>query len=138
MHTAITCLILTARRHGIHTTVERVTHDYALTEEPETRRLLRIAQDIGLKSNSKKVKWDDLARVGKAFPVLTRLKNGNWVVLAAMAPAKEGEEPVALILDPLAEGTELIRVNRETLENAWVGEIVLLKKAFKMSDEEQP
>lgn len=138
MHTAITCLVLTARRHGIHTSVERVTHDYALTEEPETKRLIRIAQDIGLKSNSKKVGWDDLSRVGKAFPVLCFLKNGNWVIIAAMAPGKDGEEPVALILDPMSEGTEMIRVNRETMEKAWAGEIVFLKKAFKMSDEEQP
>lgn len=138
MHTAITCLVLTARRHGVHTTVERITHDYALTEEPETRRLIRIAQDIGLKSNSKKVSWDDLARVGKAFPVLCRLKNGNWVVIAALSPAKEGEEPVALVLDPMSEGADMIRVDRETLEKAWGGEIVFLKKSFQMTDEEQP
>lgn len=138
MHTAITCLTLTARRHGIHTTVERVAHDYALTEEPETRQLIRIAQDIGLKSNSKKVVWDDLSRVGKAFPVLCRLKNGNWVIIAAMLPAKEGEEPFAMVLDPMAESAEMIRVDRETLEKAWGGEIVLMKKAFRMTDEEQP
>ncbi|MBL6958882.1 MAG: peptidase domain-containing ABC transporter [Rhodospirillales bacterium] len=129
---------MTARRHGVHTTVERITHDYALTEEPETRRLIRIAQDIGLKSNSKKVSWDDLARVGKAFPVLCRLKNGNWVVIAALSPAKEGEEPVALVLDPMSEGADMIRVDRETLEKAWGGEIVFLKKSFQMTDEEQP
>lgn len=138
MHTAITCLVLTARRHGVHTTVERVTHDYALTEEPDTQRLLRIAQDIGLKSNSKSVTWDDLARVGKAFPVLCPLKNGNWVIIAALSPQKEGEEPVALILDPMTESADMIRVNRETLEKAWNGEIIFLKKAFKLSDEEQP
>ncbi len=37
MHTAITCLVLAARRHGVHTTVERVVHDYALKDEPDTR-----------------------------------------------------------------------------------------------------
>lgn len=137
-NTAITCLVLVGRRHGVHTTAERVVHDYALTEEPEPRKVVRIAQDLGLKGRLKKFSWDELARVGKAFPILCRLRNGNWVVIAALEAGKEGEEPVALVLDPLAEGSELIRVDRETLEKSWTGEIILLKRASKIMDEEQP
>jgi ATP-binding cassette subfamily B protein len=81
MHTAITCFVLTARRHGVHTTVERVVHDYAIQDEPTAARVVRIAQDLGLKGRSRKIKWETLARVGKAFPLLCPLKNGNWVVL---------------------------------------------------------
>lgn len=138
MNTAITCLVLTARRHGVHTTVERVVHDYALTEEPETKRLLRIAQDLGLKSNSVSVTWDDLAKVGKAFPVLCRLKNGNWVIIASLVAGKEGEEASAMVLDPQAESSELLTVDREMLEKSWSGEIVMMKRAFDLTDEDQP
>ena len=138
MNTAVTCLVLAARRHGVHTTVERVVHDYALTEEPETRRLIRIAQDLGLKSDAKSVTWDDLGNIGKAFPVLCRLRNNNWVVIVALSQPKEGEEPHALVLDPMAEGSELLRVEREMMEKAWSGEIVFLKRSFQLSDEEQP
>lgn len=138
MHTAITCLVLAARRHGVHTTVERITHDYALKEEPETERLLRISQDLGMKSRSRKISWDDLGKVGKAFPVLCPLKNGNWVILAAMNPAKDNAKPTVMILDPMAKGGDLVKVDQETLEKSWRGEIVLLKRSFQMSDEEQP
>ena len=138
MNTAITCLVLAARRHGVHTTVERVTHDYALTEEPGVRQLLRIAQDLGLKSDVTKSSWDHLAKVGKAFPVLCPLRNGNWVIIASLAPAKDGEVSAALVLDPMAENSDLIRVNREMLEKAWTGDIVLLKRSYQITDEEQP
>jgi len=138
MNTAITCLVLAARRHGVHTTVERVVHDFALTSEPDSGRLVRIAQDLGLKGRTKKVKWDDLGRVGKAFPVLCRLKNGNWVVIASLTPGQVGDEPVAHILDPLTEGSELVQVGQEMLENAWVGEIVMIKRDHRITDEEQP
>lgn len=138
MNTAITCLVLTARRLGIHTTVERVVHDNALTDEPDTRRLLRIAQDLGLKSRAKAVGWQDLFNVGKAFPVLARLKNGNWVIIASVEPGLEDKPATALVLDPMAEGSDLLRVDQAQLEKAWTGEILLLKKEFDLTDEEQP
>jgi ATP-binding cassette, subfamily B, bacterial HlyB/CyaB len=138
MNTAITCLVLAARRHGVHTTVERVVHDFAVTGEPDTGRLVRIAQDIGLKGMAKKATWEDLAKVGKAFPVLCRLRNGNWVIIAALTPGGVGEEPFAQILDPMAEGSDLVRVQREMLEKAWVGEIMLIKRDLSITDEDQP
>ncbi len=138
MNTAITCLVLVGRRHGTHTTVERVVHDYALTAEPEPRRIVRIAQDLGLKGKSKTVNWDDLCNAGKALPVLCCLRNGNWVVIASMEQEQLGAEPKAVIIDPLAEGSQLIKVDRETLEKAWTGEVVLLKKNHKLMDENQP
>lgn len=137
-NTAITCLVLVGRRHDVHTTTERVVHDYALTEEPEPRKVVRIAQDLGLKGRLRNIAWDELARVGKAFPILARLRNNNWVIIAALEPGKEGEEPIALILDPLAEGSELVRVDRETLEKAWTSEVIFLKRSSTIMDEEQP
>jgi ATP-binding cassette, subfamily B, bacterial HlyB/CyaB len=137
-NTAITCLVLVGRRHGVHTTLERVVHDNALTEEPTVDKVVRIAQDLGLASRSREIKWGDLTGVGKAFPILSRLRNGNWVVIAAMEAAKDGAEPIALILDPLASGADLMRVDRETLEKAWTGEVVFLKRKSNIMDEEQP
>jgi len=138
MHTAITCFVLTARRHGVHTTVERLVHDYALTEEPSASRVVRIAQDLGLKGRARKIDWKGLQRVGKAFPILCPLKNGNWVILAALDGGKADEEPVALVLDPAAQGDGLVRVDRDMLEKAWTGEVVFLKRDHQITDEDQP
>jgi len=138
MHTAITCFVLTARRHGVHTTVERVVHDYAIQDEPTAARVVRIAQDLGLKGRSRKIKWETLARVGKAFPLLCPLKNGNWVVLASLDAGTADQAPAALILDPMSEGGGLIRVDQEMLEKAWTGEVVFLKRASQITDEDQP
>lgn len=138
MSSAIKCLVLAARRHGVDTTVERVVHDYAIDGEPDSRRLIRIAQDLGLKGRHKILKWNDLGSIGKAYPLLCRLKSGDWVILAGFGAKTENEEPMALVLDPMAETADVVSVDREQLMAAWAGEVVFLKRAFKMSDEDQP
>jgi len=138
LSSAIKCLVLAARRHGVDTTVERVVHDYAIDGEPDSRRLIRIAQDLGLKGRHKILKWNDLGSIGKAYPLLCRLKSGDWVILAGFGAKTENEEPMALVLDPMAETADVVSVDREQLMAAWAGEVVFLKRAFKMSDEDQP
>lgn len=114
----------------------RLVHDYALNAEPDDNQLARIAQDIGLKSRIKTLSWDDLYKVGEAFPVLCKLENGNWVTLVGIKE-EDGEEQV-LIIDPLASEAEIMTVSREKFEAAWAGTILLLKKNRKLMDEDQP
>ena len=136
MQTAIKCLALLARRHGVDTSPERLMHDYAVTEEPSERRVLRIAQDLGLKGDLRKVGWRDLNKVGGAFPVLCPLANRNWVIIAGVDTG--GETPVAQVVDPLAETAEVIEIDQMALENAWTGQIILLKKAQDPAKADQP
>lgn len=136
MLTAVQCLALVARRHGVDTTPERLAHDYALTDEPASERVLRMAKDLGLKANLRKINWSKLNDVGDAFPVLCPLANGNWVLLVGMAEIDN--QPAVKIIDPLAEGAQVIEVGRKAFENAWRKEIVLLKEDYSLSDSEQP
>ena len=136
MFTALQCLALLARRHGVDTTPERLAHDYAVNEAPSTDRVLRIAQDLGLKGRRKRIGWKDLARLGEAFPVLCPLENGNWVILAGYDDA--GDVPVVRVIDPLAETAQVLSVDQAALENAWTGNVIFLKQEFRLSDEEQP
>ena len=49
-HTALKCLALIGRHHGVDMSVERMIHDYSLEdEEPQQRRILRMAKDSGFK-----------------------------------------------------------------------------------------
>ena len=138
MHTAIKCLILVGRHHGVDLTVDRLVHDYAVEGEFDTTRLLRIAQDKGLKARAKAMNWSDLARLGKAYPVIARLKNANSVILTGYRKG-EGEEPDQVqVLDPLANQAELLAIDREKMETAWTGEIILLKRHHGLADAEQP
>lgn len=136
MKTAIQCLSLVARQHGVDMTVDRAVHDYVITEEPDTTRLLRIAKDKGLKARSKNMKWDDLARLGGAYPVIARLKNGNSIILTGYQKDEDGD--YIQILDPLANRAELLQIDQEKMNAAWTGEIILLKRQQSLSDTEQP
>ncbi len=136
MLTAVQCLALVARRHGVDTTPERLAHDYALSDEPGSDRVLRMAKELGLKAKLKKISWKKLFDIGDAFPVLCPLANGNWVLLVGIA--EDGDQPQVKIIDPLAEGAQVIEVNQKSFENAWQGEILLLKEDYSQSDSEQP
>lgn len=111
-------------------------HDYALEAEPSTQRLLRIAQDHGLKGLRRRVGWKNLARLGDAFPVLCPLANGNWVIISGVDET-DGVQAIK-VLDPLANRAEILSIEREKFENAWRGEIILLKRAFNLGDGERP
>jgi len=119
MQTAIKCLVLLARQHGIDLTVDR------------------IAQDKGLKARRKRLTWEDLSRLGQAYPVLIRLDNGNSVIATSFRAAEDGADQV-LILDPMAEKAELLSIDREKMEAAWSGETIFFKRRQSMADEEQP
>jgi ATP-binding cassette subfamily B protein len=125
-----------ARHHGVDLSVDRLAHDYALAEvEPETDRLLRIAKDSGFRARRAMLTWEALTRQGvSAFPLLLRLKNGNTVVAAGYR-AETGEMVVA---DPLAQQPGQIMLKREALEAEWGGEAILLKRAVRITDADQP
>ena len=113
-----------------------MTHDFALTEEPTPERLLRIAQDLGLKGRLRSVSWRNLTDIGDAYPVLCPLTNGKWVILAGYDSS--GDDPVVRIIDPLAESGQVIPIDQMTLENAWLGKVIFLKQAARLTEEGQP
>ncbi len=137
MHTSLQCLALVARHHGIDLAPERLVHDYAVGDEPVTvRRLLRMAQDAGLRARHARLSWDALLQLGQAYPVLAELDNGNWVIVTGVS---EGEGERALrILDPLSHRPEPLILTREQVTAHWKGSTVFLKRKFRLSDENQP
>jgi len=140
MNTTVHCFVLIARKFGVDISPSRIIHDYALDGEPDTQRLLRIAQEKGFKGLSRKMDWNGLERLGKAFPVLARLKNGNSVIIAGCRANESGQEgePIILILDPLADKADLLHIERDRFEASWSGEIILLKRTYDIKNEERP
>ena len=86
-HTALRCLSLVARHHGVDVSADRLAHDYSLEqEEPSLNRVLRIAKDIGFKSKFTRLTWKSLQKVNSAFPLMVRLKNGNFIIPISIMP----------------------------------------------------
>ncbi len=141
-HTSLQCLALIARHHGLDVSSGRLVHDYSLVdEEPTPRRLLRISKDLGLKARQLNLSWRQLKKVDKAFPVLAKLSNGNYVIFVGMRQA-EGEDGQELeqiaVFDPLADQQGFVFLDQQQLEKSWQGEVFLLKRSFSLLDSNQP
>src|SRR5438034_2268600 len=127
MDTALQCLVLVARQHGIDLAIERLKREHAVSEPEVTEEfLVKIGREAGLEARSLALDWDQLARAGQAFPMIARLKNGFSVVLVGIETDAQGAKR-AVVLDPLAADIELLRVERERFEGSWAGRVVLLK-----------
>ena len=137
VNTALICFSLIAKEHKIEVTPERLLHEYGLSwEEIPTGTLLRMAKDAGLKAKIFKGRWKDLGRLKKAWPALARLKNGASVVLVGMTTDQDGT-PLVGVYDPLhADGH--LRLTEQEFTARWGGELCLLKRLYKISDENQP
>ena len=135
--TALIAFELIARHHDTDVSVGRLVHDYAITTPRiDTRLLLRIAQDAGFKARAVKLDWGKLVRLDGAYPVIARLANGNSVVVAGFRIQEEQEEVV--VVDPLADRPGFIFLGRDSFEARWTGEIILLKRRYKLTDEKRP
>ncbi|MEO7726300.1 MAG: peptidase domain-containing ABC transporter [Burkholderiales bacterium] len=135
-HTALSCFVAVARHHGLDLTVERLAHDHALGEaEPPTTKLLRIAEESGFKAKAAVLDWNALtAQPAAVFPLLLRLRNGNTVV----AMGFKSDTAEMLVADPIADKPGAIPLSRESIESAWAGETLFLKRVYRLSDQNQP
>ncbi len=141
-HTAVKCLALVGRHHGVDMSVERLIHDYSLEEsEPNSRRILRMAKDNGFKVKQTKLKWRQLRQMGQAFPVMARLRNGNYVIMVGLRQT-EGEDgkiqEELAIFDPLADRNDFLFLDRKAFQKNWDGDVILAKRRYSLLDSQQP
>lgn len=141
-HTALKCFALIARHHGAEVNFERIAQDHSLAhEEPNLRKLLRIAQDHKFKAKYTAISWKQLGKAGKSWPIMARLSNGNWVILVGMRE-EMGENGVSIqkvaVYDPMAAGQGFLFITQEQLEGKWSGQALLLKRKVSILDKEQP
>ena len=141
-HSALKCLALVARHHGLECSSDRLAHDYSLaTQEPSLRRILRIGKDIGLKAKHARLTWSQLGKMDQAFPTMARLTNGQYVILVGLREAAGANgkptEQIA-IFDPSINRKGFVFHGRKEFEKLWRGEAILTKKTFSMFDSKQP
>ncbi|HLO77031.1 MAG TPA: peptidase domain-containing ABC transporter [Magnetospirillum sp.] len=99
---------------------------------------MRKACEIGLQvKRLENRSWQDLLNLGRAFPQMVRLNNGNCVIVVGVAPG-EGGVPHLLVLDPLTEQAGILLLSQQQFCTAWGGTLILLKRAYALTDENQP
>ncbi len=125
-----------ARHMGLDWSLTRLTHLYGKEEEPGAAELVRIARGEGLKAETRRTDWQSLHRLEKMTPFLVRLDSGAWfVVVKAGAAARAKDDPPQLVLfNPKVPQANLFPIGQEEFCRHWTGEIVLLKRPYKLGE----
>jgi subfamily B ATP-binding cassette protein HlyB/CyaB len=134
---ALDCLVVVARHSGIHLSVPQLVHDNLLTGDTVTvSQLLTCARSAGLKAKATKLRMGQLNHLKKALPAIVTLENGAHMVLLRL---DGGPEDTRVILqDPNADPEAPLVVDAVRFQEAWSGDIVLVKRNYEISDESQP
>ena len=141
MQSAFKSLLLVARQHGIELNLERLQHEFAVgDEEAGDKILVKAAGKYGMKANKVRLRWNNLAKMGKAFPAIVRLKSGHCVVMTGFLPASEknGTPDLVMVLDPATASPKVEKVTEEKFTALWDGDAVLVRRDYLLSDDEQP
>src|SRR5215471_18335879 len=131
------CLVIIARQHGLHLSTSQLIHDNGLTgKELSVPDLLKCARSAGLKARSLHLKWSALTALKKALPAIVVLKHGRSMVLLRVDG--KNDQASVVLQDPNGSGDALLVIDRVRFEQAWTGEVVLVKRNYEISDESQP
>jgi subfamily B ATP-binding cassette protein HlyB/CyaB len=134
---ALSCLVIVARQHGLHLTAEQLVHDNLLSgREVCFADLIKCAEKAGLSARSVELDWHGLTQLKKALPAIVRLKNGANMVLTRVE-ADDKNAWVAL-QDPNANDGAPLVIDRLRFESVSSGEILLVKRNYDIADETQP
>lgn len=122
-------LALAARVLGLPADAAGLAHELGCRpgQPATTNELLRAAKILGLKAKSVTANWIKLNP--QHLPVVARHRDGGSFVIARITP----EDQRVLIQDPRAGRPQLL--TRQELESIWDGDLILLTRRVKASDE---
>jgi ATP-binding cassette, subfamily B, bacterial HlyB/CyaB len=134
---ALECLVIVARHRGVHLSVPQLVHDNLLTGDTVTvPQLLRCARSAGLKAKAERMSKNELTHLKKALPAIAVFKNGTHMVLLRLMG---GPDDLRVVLqDPNADPEAVLTIDLIRFEDAWSGQIVLVKRNYEITDENQP
>jgi subfamily B ATP-binding cassette protein HlyB/CyaB len=134
---ALKCLVLVAQHHGIHTTVSQLMHDNMLSGTTVTpNEMLKCAQSAGLVAQAVQLDWSKLLELKKALPAIVTMKNQVQMVLRGFEG--EGDAVRVLLQDPAVDDDAVLAIDRVRFESIWTGDVLLVKRDYEISDENQP
>jgi len=125
------------RRHGLNLTVNQLVQDNSLPNEiVSAKELARCAVKAGLKAKIVKLRWRDLAHMKKALPAIVMLKSGAAMVIVGFGGS--AETPLVTLQDPNVEEGLHVNIDQVRFEEAWSGEVVMVRRNYDIVDDEKP
>ncbi len=140
-HTRIYALSVIANHHGTQIDLRRVMHDYAIDDEEVKETLFfQIASDYEFKAKAVTLPWDKMLKSASACPAVVKRQDGKFAIFCGIRPREDGEVD-AVVVDPLLEsqgGDHFRFLNKEQFAADYTDQFILLKKSYRLSDENQP
>jgi ATP-binding cassette subfamily B protein len=130
-------LVIAARHRGIRLTAAQLTRDHQLHgAELTPERLVLLAEAEGLRATIARLRWADLLKLDKALPTIVLLRNGSAMVLQRIQT--DGHPPHIILEDPNGQADAPLRLDEARFAAAWTGDVILIKRDYRLRDEEQP
>ncbi|MFM2044494.1 MAG: hypothetical protein RLY86_3070 [Pseudomonadota bacterium] len=132
---AARCLFLVAHHHGLQLSADELP----LAETADIRTaMLAAMRKVSLKGRvMNRAGWDKLAGLGTAYPAMAIRRDGGWVIVAQVITMPDGSCHAA-VLDPALEHEGLKLVTRADFEAVWDGTLVVCRRFYALTDENQP
>jgi ATP-binding cassette, subfamily B, bacterial HlyB/CyaB len=135
--TMLGALAIVSRYRGVHLSPVQLRRDHRLGPgEPSLQKLLDIARASGMRAVATRLKFCDLMRLGAALPAILLLKNGSPMVLLRSEP--QAQPPYVILQDPSVGEDALLTLDEHRLGLGWAGDVVLIKRDYRLRDEDQP
>src|ERR1700758_3641555 len=135
--TILGALAIVSRYRGVHLSPVQLRRDHRLGPgEPSLQKLLDIARASGMRAVATRLKFCDLMRLGAALPAILLLKNGSPMVLLRSEP--QAQPPYVIVQDPSVGEDALLTLDEHRLGLGWAGDVVLIKRDYRLRDEDQP
>ena len=140
--TLLYSFVLIARHDNTSLDIREIMHEYAVGDEEIGDALFKeIAAGYDFKIKRVKLTWEELHASTSVFPCIARKKNGRSAVLCGFRNSPEGENQ-AVIVDPESErfntSERFLFFSEKQFQDEYEGIFFLLKKVYKLTDEEQP
>ena len=129
----IRALSAVARHYQLDWSLQRLTHKYVKDREPDAKELVRIARAEGLKASAERTNWKYLQKLQKLAPFLVRLNTGGYFVVLKVGEAAGPDQ--IILFNPKMPQANLFPVAKDKFIEHWTGEIVLLKRVYKLGEE---
>ena len=134
---AVTALARVAAHHGLTADPDQLIRANPFEgPEPSAALMLKMARGIGLTGEILRLKPGELARLRHTLPAVLLLPGGKATLLTRLQHHQGAE---LALLEDLESPTGLsLLVEEPRLFQVWSGEAIVLKRRWRISDDEQP
>src|SRR6266851_4628754 len=132
-------LVIVARFRGVQLSKEQLIRDHQLrANDASVKETLSIAHASGLRASATRLHWGDLFNMGTALPAIVLLRNGAAMVLTRTEAKLPGWPPVVVLRDPNGNEETPLLLDEARFTAAWAGEVILVKRDYRLRDEDRP